>query len=232
MSSDPCCYKRREPCPSDGCINYDLVQSLYPSGILWRVRGVLGRFMEWQAMLFNDLMMMICQEEKEVIPCESQRLLPEWARLYGYPECVELTKERLCEWLGIINDPSCPIGSIGFYNRIFEFVDLSATVEYPNVGKGSPCCGKRDCPCQSDIVIVADPSEYFYVTRSDGLLKPIQDLENPCNEYFIPAIECLRCWISHEYSLGYATTGYTNCAHPISGVPLENQVFGDAPSLW
>ena len=216
-----------EPCHDRECDGLDEVVSLLPQGRLWQPdrNDLYGRYIHALGHVKTELNQRICQEWREMNPCTSMRLLPYWIKVYSLPSCVAQTSEKLCEWIGILNG-DCPIGSLGFYRRVIEFVapGLGIEIDVNVADAGANCwCPSSDCADENPIVITA-PASVFYYENSyvDGPME-YQDGEN-CRRYFIPEIECLRrCVLPFGLGVGYKTTVTGPLGQDIFGVSVANK---------
>lgn len=165
------------------------IQALLPSGSIWELRKGRNFTRFWAAIADakSELMGGICQEWAEADPCTSQRTLERWGAIWCYPsDCVELTPEKLCEWIAFIN--TCGAGTEGFILGLFEFVglDLGALdVEFTD------CCtnlfGKR---CGVVVTISGDDA-LFSDSECDCNSDLFQVFRSKCFPRVIPEIECL-----------------------------------------
>lgn len=211
-----------EPCHTQPCDAVDEVQRLLPNGRMWSLgRGdLIARSFLALAEVKQCVNEAICQEWAEQNPCTAVRLFDYWARLYCFPvECVE--RERFCDWVDLMEDRDCPIGSIGFYKKVIEFVapnkGITLTVQHPGLLAGK-CHVSDPAKPERSVLCVSAPPECFYWQQGDS---DAQDGENQrC--YFIPEIECLRFYVFPFASLGYKTDTANPNGSPIFNVPDAN----------
>ena len=217
-----------EPCHTGDCSGIDAVRQLLPPGRLWDL-GRPSEVSSWfQAVgqVQTEVNKCICQEWNELDPCKAIRLFPYWAKLYCLPDCVEQTPEKLCEWIALQESAQCPIGSIGYYKAVIEFVapgkGIELDVKQPGLLAGK-CLLDAACAKEAVIQITAPPECYFYEEIPDPECAGyIQDGVNPCRCYFIPEIECLRWYVFPLVSIGYMTNPADPDGADIFGVPEEN----------
>lgn len=219
-----------EPCATGECDAVDEVQRLLPSGPMWdmgRGGNIAASFLALAAVksCLNDA---ICQEQRENNPCTTDRLFDVWANIYSFPiECVE--RERFCDWVDIMDDRDCPVGSIAFYERVIEFVapgkGITLEVRQPGLLAGN-CQVDDPANPENNVFCISAPADCFAWEASDS---DVQDGENErC--YFIPEIECLRYYIFPFASLGYKTDVPNPNGSPIFGVNAENEA--EKPSYF
>lgn len=219
-----------EPCATAPCDAVEEVQRLLPRGRMWELgRGgpVANSFLAL-AEVKACVNAAICQEQKEGNPCESDRLFDVWAKIYSFPiECVD--RSRFCDWIDIMEDRDCPVGSIAFYQRVIDFVapnkDLKLFVHQQGLLAGTCTVDFPGTPRRNILCIQAPRDCFFYEEGGDAL----QDGENErC--YFIPEIECLRYYIFPFVSLGYKTKIPNPNGAPIYDVPVGN--IAEKPSYF
>lgn len=221
------CCDITECCRADDCSGVDLIQSLLPNGPLWNMNAQTEHAAYWRATaeVFTELNKALCQEFAETNPCTSSRLLTMWAQVYCFPDCVELTTQRLCEFLALIFDPECPIGTIGFYKKVLAWV-MCATDETcgPVIlevnQRGAHAAEWRadfESANENTFVVIAPPSCYMY------------DKVKDC--YFIPQVECLRRYVfPMGITLGYQTDPVGPNGEDVYNVPPEN--LGTKPQVY
>ena len=193
-----------EPCPCDPCANREAVQSLFPDGVLWINGETTQGYIDGLSEVFTAHMSVICDLQKEVMACESFEMLDMWACEYMFPSCKVLSKEALCQWINIVTDPTCARGSVGFIKKLLWFVDPTVKVGFNNISKDVDCCAVGCDKCQADIVFSAPKSTFRYVDHSQQTIGYIQDKNNPCRYWYIPAVECLRKdWLPVWYTTAY-----------------------------
>ncbi len=207
-----CCKPLIEPCHSGECDGFNEVVQLLPQGQIWNPDrgGVYGAYIQALGHIKTELNKIICQEWNELNPCSSKRLFGYWAEFYKLPPCIEQTGDKLCEWIDLLYNQDCPIGSLGFLRKAIEFVLPNKGVEI-NVNLDSTATKWRsddfNCADNNSIIITA-PSKLFkyYEYKGDFPHTKIQDGVNLCRRYFIPEIECLRaCIFPMGLSVGYKT---------------------------
>lgn len=158
-----------------------------------------------------------------------------YLEVYALPPCVEQTAEKLAEWIEIVSDPSCPIGTVGFLKKAVEFVApekiIQITINKPTIfglnwETSSPVAD------ENFMVVRAKPEFFFYelfgdtecVEQNIQAGEILQDGINDDRRYFIPEIECLRaCVFPFGMSLGYKTINDPVSEFDIADVPLANQ---------
>ena len=223
-----CCKKSVEPCHTSECSGLEEVVALLPHGSIWNVSNgsTFAQYAKALGHVKTELNKRICQEFNEMNPCKSVRLFEYWARLYKLPECVDQTPEKLCEWLDIIYDRSCPIGSVGFLRKAIEFVapDLTFQIEvnYPD-GFGHCWCGDNVCVDENPIVITVDSDDLHYEMVGVDRPSEAQDGVDPCKTYFVPEIQCLRDTVfPYGLGVGFKTTVPGPNGEPIHGVSNQS----------
>lgn len=217
--------KPLERCHSDDCDGLNEVVKLLPSGGLWDISRdtSLSRHMKALGHAKSCINQRICQEFNESDPCKSVRLFDYWANRFGLPSCFPRTQEALCDWIDLINDDSCPVGSVGFLRKAVSLAIPEATFSHnldcPSFGC-MPCC---DTTSQAPFVISAPPELFYYEELCCYKSVPPQDGVNANRFYFIPELDCLK----HEvFPVGFAVSAVTNPqganGEPVFGVPEEN----------
>ena len=216
-----------EPCHDKPCDGFDEVARLLPKGRLWSLArdSEVSAYFKAVADVKTAINQCICQEWNELNPCLSKRLFDYWAKIYSFPvECVD--KERFCDWVDLMENTDCPIGSIGFYKRVIEFVapNKGITLQVNQPGMLAGVCQKVNPCADKNVLVITAPAEcYFYEnTPEQDCVEGIQDGLNPCRCYFIPEIECLRYYVLPFASLGYKTFEVDPNGADIFGVPEEN----------
>ena len=113
------CCEIIEGCHADDCSGFDEVSKLLPSGRLWDINrnSFVGKYFRALGYIKTRFSQLLCNEWDIVDPCKDTRLLPYHAAQYNLPKCVEQSGAMLCEWIKLISDPACPVGSIGFYKK-------------------------------------------------------------------------------------------------------------------
>ncbi len=206
-----------EACATDDCSGLAEVIALLPSGGIWELKenGVYSSYIRAIGHVKTEINKAICQVWQENLPCKSIRLLDYWAKFYGFPPCVLLTGEKLCEWLDIILDPYCPPGSVGFLQAAIDFVlppiagVSQVTIQFTSADYFSNAGQNRPCAIDNSILMIADASLFRYDEfPGRSILEQLypQDGVNGCLDYFIPEIECLRHGVfPFGLSIGYMT---------------------------
>lgn len=193
-----------EPCHNNPCDGIDEVARLLPKGRLWSLSrdSQAARYFKALGAVKSEINRAICQEWDELNPCKTIRLFDYWAKIYCFPNCVE--PERFCDWVELMEDRSCPVGSIGFYRKVIDFVlpDKSVTVDFRQRGLLASQCANDSPRAADNVICITAPADcYSYEASSDTF----QDgVNGRC--YFIPEIECLRFYVLPLVSLGYKTT--------------------------
>lgn len=174
-----------------------LVAELLPKGCPWDLEDetrIHSQF--WAAVVeaMETLQGNYCYEYEQANPCTATRNLERWAKLLRFPDCVELTTEKLCEWLALLNG-QCAGPTLQFYRDLLVFlgIDDVVTVKFNT----RPCVETT----QRDLV--------FRTTRDR--LRRWNLLEHgwgrPMCGCFIPQIECIReCLIPHNITVRYEAT--------------------------
>ena len=216
------CCDYVEPCHDGDCDGYDEIVRLLPKGALWNPArpGVYGQIIRFLGQWKTCLNQAICQEWCESDPCKARRRFPYFADKYSFPECVDQTNEKLCEWLALISDKECPPGSIGFLKRAIEFVKPGLTVEVNRPEMlAAACCGDAQCATDNPIIISGPPDCFACSIMCFDGIRPAQDGANPCKRYFIPEIECIRDTIfPFGMGVGYLTNPQGPNGEEIFGV--------------
>lgn len=225
--TDCCTYL--EPCHNQECDGFNEVLDLLPKGILWDPTrpSTYGKYVQALGHIKTEINIAICQELVEWDPCRAKRLFSFWAEMFKLPDCVDQTPEKLCEWLGIIYDKKCPIGSIGFLRKAIDFVDQDNNIQIRSNPRDfqAPCWCPSDRVCvdNNSIVFTAPPEEYAYYVNKLDRPSNAQDGIDPCKFYFLPAVECLRCCVlPFGLTIGYETDPRSPDGYPIYNVPEEN----------
>ena len=207
-----------EPCHTGDCSGTDEVQRLLPPGRLWNLgnNALLSRSFQALGNVKTCINQAICQELAERDPCKAQRLADYWAGIYFFPiECADIS--RLCEWVELVENPDCPIGSLAFYRAAVEFLasGKGITLSFNQPGLLAGKCLRDDlAQPQNNVICVSAPADCYQWDDSD---LSVQDGENErC--YFIPEIECLRYHVFPFISLGYKTDEINPNGAPIFGV--------------
>lgn len=208
-----------EPCHDQPCDGVDEVQRLLPPGNIWDLSNGTQTAASFLALgdIKSAVNLAICQEWLENDPCQSVRLFDVWASIYSFPkECAD--QDRLCDWVEIMEDQECPIGSIAFYRRVIEFVapDKEITLDVNQPGLLAGQCQVDDPANPSrNVLCITAPADCFEWEASDSTA---QDGTNDrC--YYIPEIECLRYYVFPFASLGYKTKIQNPDGWPIYNVP-------------
>lgn len=224
-----CCPVALEPCHVELCDGLGEVVNLLPSGSLWSVErgGVYASYIRATGHIKSKLNERICQEQGELNPCTSVRLFDYWASVYSLPPCVSQDTDTLCQWIDLIYDPSCPIGSLGFYQRVIDFVapakGITISVNVPDIFS-SELCATKPCADDNPIVITAPPACFFYDAECRDYPHEPQDGIDSNKQYFIPEIECLRrCVLPFGLSIGYKTDPTGPNGEDIFDVPVANE---------
>ena len=238
------CPAPLEPCHVGECDGLNEVIALLPPGQIWQIdrAGVYTNYIRALGHIKTELNKQICAIWGEVNPCTANQLLPFWADFYGFPECLPLTQVSLCKWLTIVNDPGCPIGTLGFLQAAIDFVlppinglsqakiAVNHTDYFGNSGHPESRCANGNT-----LVITGNPDIFRYQTRPNLSIFDsfdAQDGINGCRTYFIPEIECLRrCVFPLGLSVGYktVTSGPNNV--DIFGVPDTAQATRQPPYI-
>lgn len=225
------CYSTIEPCHTEDCSGFDEVVALLPPGQLWQLDrdSVYTRYIRALGDVKTELNRRICREWNEGSACKAVRLQSYWANFYSFPECVNLTGERLCDWISLALDPTCPPGSLGFLQRAVDFVfpdyepgEVAVSVNYPDF-MGNSASPNMLCADQNAIVITAPVGVYRFEVMQEPVIADHfdpQDGVNSCRRYFIPEIDCLRkCVFPLGLSVGYKTVDGGPDNVDIYGVP-------------
>lgn len=179
-----------EPCGQTPCEALTEIQWLLPPGKIWELSEGRDFTRFWSAIAEAKSCLMdgICDEWKEADPCTSRRTLEKWAETWCFPaDCVDLSAEKLCEWIEFIL--SCNPGTEGFLVGLLDFVDFDMTdIEI----KLSECCenlfGQK---CGASIAFCG-PFERFEVEECDCTWDIFKAMKYPCGRVYMPLIECLR----------------------------------------
>lgn len=224
--ADLCC-DFIEPCHASECAGVEEVQALLPNGRIWDIsrNSTSSRYFRAVAHIKSSLNMLLCQQYEELEPCKSVRLFDYYTKLYSLPPCAPQTQESLCEWIGIIYDKDCPIGSLGFYQKVIDFIspnnEITLTLNLPDIfsHEWRSHTLKAD---EAHLIVTAPPNSYNWFSGPIIEGYSGQDGQNPDRKYFIPEIECLkRCIFPFGLSIGYKTDPSGPNGEDISGVGDE-----------
>ncbi len=204
-----CCDEPVAPCESGECSGFDEVVALLPKGQIWDVNrpSIYSQYVQALGHIKTKLNKIICQEYNELNPCKSKRLFSYWADFYKLPPCVEQSQENLCQWIELIYNQNCPIGSKGFLQKAVEFVlpNVDIKIEF------NPIHARRwraDSLCaNNNAIVITTPVKHFNYYQYDGDFPHDRPDGENCRKYFIAKIECLRkCVFPMGASVGYKTS--------------------------
>jgi len=223
-----CLIKPIEPCHSEPCDGLDEVLSLLPKGALWDAsrESTYSNYVRALGHIKSCWNARICQEWNELNPCTSVRLFDYWADLYSFPSCVDQTREKLCEWIDLLSDPDCPVGSVGFLSKAVEFFapDIELTFVMDGIGEAGCLAG---CSCGVHIVLSAPPNLIYYDPSVIDNPNSEISIEKQLSGIFIPEINCIKNTIFPFGVPVLIATLPNNGDNSISGVPIENTGVND-----
>lgn len=189
------------PCAQDACESLSEIAALLPSGRLWELREGRNFTRFWCAVaeVMSRVRAGICQEWNEADPCQSVRTLERWAEIHCFPvHCVELTTEKMCEWIDF--KAGCGAGTEGFILGLMDFIGFDYSRYNLQLSDGSGGTERS--------ITFSGPFDLFEEEFCGCDTSPLDVIRNPCGRIFIPEIDC----IARDYfPVGLAVNYVADC---------------------